>query len=143
VSANRFASRFALSNDFIIYPNRFLLDSKKSDFGLPPDTDNDFHVKEIQDMISVVQRMIKDGKPIKYQKYRGYSIYISIDIVRNVQEKYVSKFLREKKEEGRFSRNDLTNLINLLKRIGKVSYLVFKISGFSSVYFFRFSLFLS
>ncbi|XP_014616855.1 PREDICTED: RNA-binding protein fusilli isoform X1 [Polistes canadensis] len=30
-------------------------------FGLQPDTDNDFHVKEIQDMISVIQRMIKDG----------------------------------------------------------------------------------
>ncbi|XP_032666415.1 RNA-binding protein fusilli isoform X1 [Odontomachus brunneus] len=30
-------------------------------FGLPPDTDNDFHVKEIQDMVTVIQRMIKDG----------------------------------------------------------------------------------
>ncbi|XP_015183240.1 PREDICTED: RNA-binding protein fusilli isoform X2 [Polistes dominula] len=30
-------------------------------FGLQPDTDNDYHVKEIQDMISVIQRMIKDG----------------------------------------------------------------------------------
>ncbi|XP_071647820.1 RNA-binding protein fusilli-like isoform X1 [Temnothorax longispinosus] len=34
-------------------------------FGLPPDTDNDFHVKEIQDMVSVVQRMIKDGHVFK------------------------------------------------------------------------------
>lgn len=39
-----------------------ILDNISSDFGLPPDTDNDFHVKEIQDMISVIQRMIKDGK---------------------------------------------------------------------------------
>ncbi|EZA57241.1 RNA-binding protein fusilli [Ooceraea biroi] len=30
-------------------------------FGLPPDTDNSFPVKEIQDMINVIQRMIKDG----------------------------------------------------------------------------------
>lgn len=42
--------------------NIFILDNRWSDFGLPPDTDNDFHVKEIQDMISVIQRMIKDGK---------------------------------------------------------------------------------
>ncbi|XP_011865109.1 PREDICTED: RNA-binding protein fusilli [Vollenhovia emeryi] len=34
-------------------------------FGLPPDTDNDFHVNEIQDMVSVVQRMIKDGHVFK------------------------------------------------------------------------------
>ncbi|KAL0125532.1 hypothetical protein PUN28_004564 [Cardiocondyla obscurior] len=34
-------------------------------FGLPPDTDNDFHVKEIQDMVNVVQRMIKDGHIFK------------------------------------------------------------------------------
>lgn len=30
-------------------------------FGLPLDTENDYHVKEIQDMICVIQRMIKDG----------------------------------------------------------------------------------
>ncbi|XP_011173363.2 LOW QUALITY PROTEIN: RNA-binding protein fusilli [Solenopsis invicta] len=30
-------------------------------YGMPPDTDNDFHVKEIQDMVNVIQRMIKDG----------------------------------------------------------------------------------
>ncbi|XP_076374457.1 RNA-binding protein fusilli isoform X2 [Megalopta genalis] len=30
-------------------------------FGLPSDTENDYHVKEMQDMISVIQRMIKDG----------------------------------------------------------------------------------
>lgn len=29
---------------------------------MPPDPDNDFHVKEIMDMINVIQRMIKDGK---------------------------------------------------------------------------------
>lgn len=29
-------------------------------FGMPSDTDNDFHVKEIQDMVNVIQRMIKD-----------------------------------------------------------------------------------
>ncbi|KAL6441482.1 hypothetical protein ACFW04_003578 [Cataglyphis niger] len=34
-------------------------------FGLPPDTDNDFHVKEIQDMVNVIQRMIKDGHVFK------------------------------------------------------------------------------
>lgn len=32
------------------------------DFGLPPDTDNVFHIKEIQDMVNVIQRMIKDGE---------------------------------------------------------------------------------
>ncbi|XP_034949442.1 RNA-binding protein fusilli isoform X2 [Chelonus insularis] len=30
-------------------------------FGMSSDTDNDFHVKEVQDMINVIQRMIKDG----------------------------------------------------------------------------------
>ncbi|XP_024938562.1 RNA-binding protein fusilli isoform X3 [Cephus cinctus] len=30
-------------------------------FGLAPDTDNEYHVKEIQDMVNIVQRMIKDG----------------------------------------------------------------------------------
>ncbi|XP_043526961.1 RNA-binding protein fusilli isoform X2 [Frieseomelitta varia] len=30
-------------------------------FGLPLDTDNEFYVKEIQDMICVIRRMIKDG----------------------------------------------------------------------------------
>nr|XP_012234974.1 PREDICTED: RNA-binding protein fusilli isoform X1 [Linepithema humile] len=34
-------------------------------FGLPPDIDNDFHVKEIQDMVNVIQRMIKDGHIFK------------------------------------------------------------------------------
>lgn len=29
---------------------------------MPADTDNDYHVKEVQDMIAVMQRMIKDGK---------------------------------------------------------------------------------
>lgn len=79
--------------------DRFFLDSKKSDFGLPPDINNDFKVNEVQDMISVIQRMIKDGKPIKYWKYRDYSMYLSMP--RNVQEKYicVSKFLRKKKKK--------------------------------------------
>ena len=35
---------------------------KNVDFGLTPDTDNVFHVKEIQDMVNVMQRMIKDGE---------------------------------------------------------------------------------
>ncbi|XP_074103071.1 RNA-binding protein fusilli isoform X2 [Cotesia typhae] len=30
-------------------------------FGMSPDTDNDFHVKEVQDMVNVIQKMIKDG----------------------------------------------------------------------------------
>ncbi|XP_057327456.1 RNA-binding protein fusilli isoform X3 [Microplitis mediator] len=30
-------------------------------FGMSLDTDNDFHVKEVQDMVNVIQRMIKDG----------------------------------------------------------------------------------
>ncbi|XP_066594106.1 RNA-binding protein fusilli isoform X3 [Prorops nasuta] len=30
-------------------------------FGVPPDTENDYHVKEIQDMVNVIQRMLKDG----------------------------------------------------------------------------------
>ncbi|XP_032455398.1 RNA-binding protein fusilli isoform X2 [Nasonia vitripennis] len=30
-------------------------------FNLPTDEENDYHVKEIQDMIAVIQRMIKDG----------------------------------------------------------------------------------
>ncbi|XP_043270875.1 RNA-binding protein fusilli isoform X2 [Venturia canescens] len=30
-------------------------------FGLSPDTENVFHIKEIQDMVNVIQRMIKDG----------------------------------------------------------------------------------
>ncbi|KYM84661.1 RNA-binding protein fusilli [Atta colombica] len=34
-------------------------------FGMPSDTDNDFHVKEIQDMVNVIQRMIKDGHIFK------------------------------------------------------------------------------
>lgn len=62
----------------------FLLDSRKSDFGLPPDTDNDFHVKEIQDMVSVVQRMIKDGKPINI----GITaVVVSADAARNARER--------------------------------------------------------
>ncbi|XP_018315667.1 RNA-binding protein fusilli [Mycetomoellerius zeteki] len=34
-------------------------------FGMPSDIDNDFHVKEIQDMVNVIQRMIKDGHIFK------------------------------------------------------------------------------
>ncbi|KYN29054.1 RNA-binding protein fusilli [Trachymyrmex cornetzi] len=34
-------------------------------FGMPSDTDSDFHVKEIQDMVNVIQRMIKDGHIFK------------------------------------------------------------------------------
>ncbi|XP_046418613.1 RNA-binding protein fusilli isoform X1 [Neodiprion virginianus] len=30
-------------------------------FGLTPDTENDYHVKEVQDMVTIIQRMIKDG----------------------------------------------------------------------------------
>ncbi|KAK0171395.1 hypothetical protein PV328_009133 [Microctonus aethiopoides] len=30
-------------------------------FGNTPDLENDFHVKEVQDMVNVIQRMIKDG----------------------------------------------------------------------------------
>jgi len=39
---------------------------------MPSDTDNDFHVKEIQDMVNVIQRMIKDGKQINIKSMRLY-----------------------------------------------------------------------
>lgn len=35
---------------------------------MSPDTDNDFHVKEVQDMVNVIQRMIKDGKVFEKEK---------------------------------------------------------------------------
>lgn len=38
---------------------------------MPADTDNDYHVKEIQDMIAVMQRMIKDGKKLR-RKFTAY-----------------------------------------------------------------------
>lgn len=49
----------------VIYP----WPNVSSDFGIAADVENDYHVKEVQDMINVIQRMIKDGKAF-YQQLR-------------------------------------------------------------------------
>lgn len=43
-----------------------LNDNLITDFGLTADIENEFHVKEVQDMINVIQKMIKDGKTMQY-----------------------------------------------------------------------------
>lgn len=43
------------------------LNKYKLDFGLSSDVDNDYQVKEIQDMANIIQRMIKDGKNTNFQ----------------------------------------------------------------------------
>ena len=33
-----------------------------TDLGMTPDTESEFYVKEIKDMVSIVQRLLADGK---------------------------------------------------------------------------------
>lgn len=38
------------------------LNSNITDLGMTPDTESEFYVKEIKDMVNIVQRLIADGK---------------------------------------------------------------------------------
>jgi hypothetical protein len=33
-----------------------------TDLGMTPDTESEFYVKEIKDMVNIVQRLLRDGK---------------------------------------------------------------------------------
>lgn len=40
----------------------FFLNSNITDLGMTPDTESEFYVKEIKDMVNIVQRLLADGK---------------------------------------------------------------------------------
>jgi hypothetical protein len=40
----------------------FFLNCDITDLGMTPDTESEFYVKEIKDMVNIVQRLLADGK---------------------------------------------------------------------------------